>query len=134
MSVETVSYAEAAAFNGVDKPSRRVNGFDSAALKDNGILGSLNDYYQKPSAPNAKPSAPIIETRPPGKSYTIALKQYPVTLHRKPYVPDEHDPLVDPGTPRANIAPTTEKPDGTTEERWAELHRHQTVRRRCEAC
>lgn len=64
---------------------------------------------------------------PPKKPYKVAIKEYPVTLERLPYVPSENDPLVDPGTARANYAPTEEKPDGTTEGNWAKNHQHQTV-------
>ncbi|KAI9825733.1 MAG: hypothetical protein M1826_006917 [Phylliscum demangeonii] len=64
------------------------------------------------------------ETRP---SYATGLKAYPVTLQRPPYVPRPEDKLVDAGTPRANMAATAEKPDGTTEDGWMEKHQHQTV-------
>jgi hypothetical protein len=64
---------------------------------------------------------------PPKKSYAVALEEYPVTLERLPYVPSANDALVDPGTARANIAPTREKPNGTTERNWAKDHQHQTA-------
>lgn len=64
---------------------------------------------------------------PPAKPYKVAIKEYPVTLERLPYVPSENDPLVDAGTARAIIAPTREKPDGTTERNWVQNHQHQTV-------
>lgn len=50
-----------------------------------------------------------------------------MTLERLPYVPSANDPLIDPGTARANYAPSREKPDGTTEHNWAKNHEHQTV-------
>lgn len=64
---------------------------------------------------------------PPKKAYAVALEEYPVTLERLPYVPSANDALVDPGTARANVAATREKPDGTTERNWAKEHQHQTV-------
>ncbi|MCJ1367545.1 hypothetical protein MMC16_006679 [Acarospora aff. strigata] len=59
--------------------------------------------------------------------YIVAIKEYPVTLERRPYVPSEHDPLVDPGTARATVAATRERPYGTTEHDWNKKHQHQTV-------
>lgn len=64
---------------------------------------------------------------PPNKPYKVAIEEYPVTLERLPYVPSDNDTLVDPGTARADYAPSREKPDGTTEHNWAKNHEHQTV-------
>jgi peroxygenase len=61
------------------------------------------------------------------KPYDIAIPQVPVTEKRKPYVPAPGDPLVDPGTARANLAPSLESPNGTTKDDWAGRHKHQTV-------
>lgn len=64
---------------------------------------------------------------PPGKPYKTSIKEFPVTVERKPYVPSEGGELIDAGTARATVAATQEKPNGTTEHQWAEKHQHQTV-------
>lgn len=68
-----------------------------------------------------------IDKYPPGKPYSIALESVPVTIERLPYYPHAGDKLVDPGTARVNIAATNESPNGTTEDDYAEKHRHETV-------
>ncbi|KAI9791618.1 MAG: hypothetical protein M1816_003704 [Peltula sp. TS41687] len=84
----------------------------------------VNVTHKKALVPNDDPS---YEYRPEGKPYAIALKQYPATVHRQLYTPDANDTLLDPGTARANIAPTRERPEGTTERNWKEEHRNETV-------
>lgn len=69
-----------------------------------------------------------INNFPPGKQYSIAIKEVPVTVERLPYYPKEGDRLQDPGTARANIAASNESPNGTTQDNWAHHHEHQTVR------
>jgi peroxygenase len=64
---------------------------------------------------------------PPGKQYNIAISEVPVTVERLPYYPKEGDRLQDPGTARANIAASNESPNGTSQDNWAENHKHQTV-------
>lgn len=64
---------------------------------------------------------------PPGKQYSIAIKEVPVTVERLPYYPKEGDRLQDPGTARANIAASNESPNGTSQDDWAQNHQHQTV-------
>ncbi|KAI9816253.1 MAG: hypothetical protein M1827_001854 [Pycnora praestabilis] len=64
---------------------------------------------------------------PVEKPYSVAIKEYPVTEERKPYVPKAGDVLRDAGTARATIAATNEKPNGTTENNWARDHAHQTI-------
>lgn len=57
---------------------------------------------------------------PPNKPYSSGIKEYPVTLERKPYIPpNEDNPLPDAGTARATYAPTRESPHGTTEGDYA---------------
>jgi hypothetical protein len=68
-----------------------------------------------------------ISSFPPGKQYTVAINQVPVTVERLPYYPKEGDRLQDPGTARANIAASNESPNGTTQDNWARHHQHQTV-------
>ena len=72
-----------------------------------------------------------ISNFPPDKSYSIAIKEVPVTAERLPNYPKEGDRLQDPGTARANVAPSNESPNGTTEDDWARNHRHQTVSLSC---
>lgn len=64
---------------------------------------------------------------PPGKPYSIAVAGVPTTYERRPYYPKQGDRLQDPGTARANIAASNESPHGTTQDNWAEKHKHQTV-------
>ena len=64
---------------------------------------------------------------PPAKPYNIAISEVPVTVERLSYYPKEGDRLQDAGTARANIAASNESPDGTSQDGWAENHKHQTV-------
>ena len=64
---------------------------------------------------------------PPGKQYNIAISEVPVTVERLSYYPKEGDRLQDAGTARANIAASNESPDGTSQDNWAQDHKHQTV-------
>ena len=60
--------------------------------------------------------------------FKIAIKEQAVTEQRPPYVPQHGDRLVEPGTARANLAPSKESPYGTTEDDYAKRHQDQTVR------
>jgi peroxygenase len=64
---------------------------------------------------------------PPGKPYTVCIKDSPITVQRLPYWPKRDDRLVDPGTARANFAASNETPTGTHEANWADRHEHMTV-------
>ncbi len=55
------------------------------------------------------------------------IKEQPVTLERKPFAPQKGDRLTNAGTPRATIAASEERPNGTTEGNYAKDHQHQTV-------
>ncbi|KAF2204461.1 Caleosin-domain-containing protein [Delitschia confertaspora ATCC 74209] len=56
------------------------------------------------------------------------IRSVPVTVERKPFIQTSQDPpLNHTGTARANIAPSFENPNGTTENDWAKNHSHQTV-------
>ncbi|KAK1985445.1 Caleosin related protein-domain-containing protein [Colletotrichum cereale] len=62
------------------------------------------------------------------ENIVTSIPEVPVTVQRKPFVQPEHDQrLPHIGTPRANLAATYEKPNGTTANGWAQRHRHQTV-------
>lgn len=62
------------------------------------------------------------------KPYPIAIKQQPITVEHKPYVPETGDHLSDFGTARATLAVSNESPNGTTQDGYAAQHQHQTVR------
>lgn len=66
-----------------------------------------------------------IDDYPPGKPYSVAIEEAPITYERLPYVPSEGDPLLDPGTVRATSAPSKERPHGSTE--WSKRHQDKTV-------
>lgn len=66
-----------------------------------------------------------IDDYPPGKPYSVAIEEAPVTYERLPYVPSEDDPLLDSGTARATSAPSKESPNGSTE--WSKRHHDKTV-------
>ncbi|KEY69579.1 hypothetical protein S7711_06208 [Stachybotrys chartarum IBT 7711] len=56
------------------------------------------------------------------------IPDVPVTGLRKPFLqPEDAVRLPHTGTPRANLAATYERPEGTTESNWAKEHEHQTV-------
>jgi len=60
-------------------------------------------------------------------SFKTYIHESPVTEERKPYVTPPNSYLKNAGTARATIAASREKPNGTTEDRWAATHQHQTV-------
>ncbi|KAI0930509.1 hypothetical protein AcV5_007198 [Taiwanofungus camphoratus] len=64
-----------------------------------------------------------------GKQHQTFVKQVPVTRERPPYNPSsiQNNQLQNPGTARANIAPSVTTPDGTQTNNWASEHPHQTV-------
>ncbi|CCF32576.1 hypothetical protein CH063_04936 [Colletotrichum higginsianum] len=82
-------------------------------------MATLEDHnYTKMQLPTNKLGEPVVTSIP----------EVPVTVQRKPFLQPELDQkLAHTGTPRANIAATYEKPNGTTERGWAQRHRHQTV-------
>lgn len=55
------------------------------------------------------------------------IKEQPITQERKPFAPQKGDRLTNAGTPRATIAASEERPNGTTEGNYAKDHQHQTV-------
>jgi peroxygenase len=91
----------------------RDNGHLTATGDSNALLSLLKDQ---------------ISDFPPGKQYSIAISEVPVTVERLAYYPKEGDRLQDAGTARANIAASNESPNGTSQDNWAENHKHQTVR------
>ncbi|KAI9154948.1 Peroxygenase [Paramyrothecium foliicola] len=57
-----------------------------------------------------------------------SIAEVPVTVERKPFLqPEDNVRLPHTGTPRANIAATYERPEGTTENGWASRHKDKTV-------
>ncbi|KAL2426895.1 putative peroxygenase 3 [Exophiala dermatitidis] len=59
---------------------------------------------------------------------TTSIPTVPITVERRPFIPSEDSQkLLDPGTARANIAPSVEQPNGTLEDDWAARHQHQSV-------
>ncbi|KAF9922934.1 hypothetical protein BGZ67_010188 [Mortierella alpina] len=59
--------------------------------------------------------------------YQASITEEPVTVERKPFKPGQGQLLRDPGTARANIAATVDRPGGTTKNNWAARHTGQTV-------
>lgn len=59
-----------------------------------------------------------------------AVPRVAVTFQRPPFNPSEEviEKLGNAGTARANIAPSADHPDGTTEKNWDKRHRNMTVR------
>ncbi|EUC48325.1 hypothetical protein COCMIDRAFT_34201 [Bipolaris oryzae ATCC 44560] len=56
-----------------------------------------------------------------------AIREVPITAQRKPWF-DVNDPkLPQPAVARANLAPSVDTPQGSTQDNWAEKHSHQTV-------
>lgn len=65
----------------------------------------------------------------PNSIITTSIDAVPVTVERKPYQPGVDKPrLAHAGVARANLAATHERPEGTTENDWAQRHQDQTVR------
>ncbi|KAI9676336.1 MAG: hypothetical protein M1817_000493 [Caeruleum heppii] len=65
---------------------------------------------------------------PPDKPYSVGIKEYPVTLERKAWVPpNEDNPLPDAGTARATYAPSKEMPYGTTDGDYAKKNSRTAV-------
>lgn len=64
----------------------------------------------------------------PNSIITTSIDAVPVTVERKPYQPGVDKPrLAHAGVARANLAATHERPEGTTENDWAQRHQDQTV-------
>lgn len=61
------------------------------------------------------------------KSFKTAIAEQPVTEERKPFLPPPESVLQDAGTARATLAASREKPNGTTEDGYADTHQNQTV-------
>ncbi|KAK4693992.1 peroxygenase, partial [Lecanoromycetidae sp. Uapishka_2] len=61
------------------------------------------------------------------RPFQTTISEQPVTEERRPYKPPPDSVLTNPGTARATIAASHEKPNGTTENHWAATHQHQTV-------
>ncbi|GJC78260.1 peroxygenase 1 [Colletotrichum liriopes] len=82
-------------------------------------MATLEDHnYTKMQLPAGKLGEPVV----------YSIPEVPVTLQRKPFLqPEKDQKLAHTGTSRANLAATYEKPNGTTENGWAQRHRHQTV-------
>ncbi|KAF2623281.1 Caleosin-domain-containing protein [Macroventuria anomochaeta] len=55
-----------------------------------------------------------------------SIRGVPVTEERRPFL-NSGGKLQHAGTARANLAPSSESPQGTTSNNWAEKHSHQTV-------
>lgn len=68
-----------------------------------------------------------INNYPLGKPYSVALRDVPITVERLPYYPKDGDKLIDAGVARVNIAPSTEAPEGTTQDDWAKTHQNKTI-------
>ncbi|KAJ9133902.1 Caleosin-domain-containing protein [Coniochaeta hoffmannii] len=61
-------------------------------------------------------------------SITTAVSMDPVTSARPPFVQlDDDQRVAQAGVARANLAPSYDKPEGTTDNDWAERHKHQSV-------
>ncbi|KAI1080076.1 Caleosin-domain-containing protein [Whalleya microplaca] len=78
----------------------------------------------KKSKVNGAPTPPVVTSIPKAR----------VTVDRKPFCqPEDDQRLPHPGTARANIAATYEKPYGTIENGWAERHQGETaLQQHCE--
>lgn len=61
------------------------------------------------------------------KPFRTTISEQAIIEERKPYLPPQDSILTNPGTARATIAASREKPNGTTEDNWAATHHHQTV-------
>lgn len=59
--------------------------------------------------------------------FVTAIPEQAITEARLPYLPAQDSKLTYTGTARATIAPSSEKPNGTTEQDYARKHQHQTV-------
>ena len=70
--------------------------------------------------------SPYIEC-PASAKYQVSIPEAPVTEKYKAHVPPEGSLLENSGIVRATYAPTSEAPNGTEKDDWAEKHQHQTV-------
>lgn len=61
------------------------------------------------------------------KPFKTAIAEQPVTEERYPFLPPPDSLLHDAGTARATLAASREKPNGTTENGYADTHQNQTV-------
>lgn len=91
-----------------------LNHYKMAPTLEIGIDGSVSDRLVK-----------RLTSHPSDKPYAVAISTAPVTYDRLPYIPASNSKLVDPGTARANTAPTTENPSGSDE--WSRRHADKTV-------
>lgn len=74
-----------------------------------------------------RPGLVSLKSYPEYKPYSVCLDTVPVTVERRPYIPEAKDRLQDPGTARVNIAASNEAPHGTTKDDWAHKHSRETV-------
>ena len=61
------------------------------------------------------------------RPFKTAIAEQPVTEARKPFHPPPASVLQNAGTARATLAASHEKPNGTTENKYAGTHQNQTV-------
>jgi len=93
-----------------------------------GPNGTSNDHEDMPHKlqnEGYEVGGRAIDDYPPGKPYSVAIEEVPVTYERIPYIPREGDPLIDAGTARATRAPSKESPNGSPE--WSKKYEHRTV-------
>jgi len=65
---------------------------------------------------------------PADEKVVRSIRSVPVTVERRPFMQAENGQVIpNAGTARANVAISLEKPEGTQENGWASLHKHQTV-------
>ena len=61
------------------------------------------------------------------KPFKTAIAEQPVTKERMPFLPPPDSILQNPGTARATLAASCEKPNGTIDNGYAGTHQNQTV-------
>ena len=59
--------------------------------------------------------------------FKTAIAEQPVTKERIPFIPPPESVLQNAGTARATLAASREKPNGTTDNGYADSHQNQTV-------
>jgi peroxygenase len=102
------------------------------------MLSTMNGHAQPPSpSPSstdttlntASPSdhPPSIHPKQHQHTFATSLPTYPATQQRRPWRPSPDCPLIEPGTPRANLAATASHPHGTLDHNYAARNTHRTV-------
>jgi len=71
------------------------------------------------------PSQALINGDDAAQARTIT--SVPITTQRAPFQNSKNTSLQNAGEPRANLAPSAETPNGTTENDWDKKHAHQSV-------